>query len=118
MEIQHVYTTAQDAGAWMDGRQEVLAQLETMKRRSSEAGVTMAERVANATEALIAMPLHSEDAEREVMETVSRSLDLMRLLVHDAGRRRQGYPPAALHEAVHVLLEQMERIKPALVRMH
>ena len=28
---------------------------------------------------------------------------------------RQGYPPAALHEAVHVLLEQMDRLK---VRIH
>jgi hypothetical protein len=46
------------------------------------------------------------------MDTVFRSLDVMALLMHDAGRRREGYPPAALHEAVHVLLEQMERIKP------
>jgi hypothetical protein len=95
-------------------RQLVLEHLETMRRQSTEAGVVMAERVASATEALISMPLATLDAEREVMDTVSRSLDLMARLVHDAGRRQQGYPPAALHEAVFTLLEQMERIKPQL----
>jgi hypothetical protein len=46
------------------------------------------------------------------MDAVSRSLELMALLVDDASRRSQGYPPAALHEAVHVLLEHMERLTP------
>ena len=113
MDIQYGYTEEQNAAAqWMAERQQALQTLETMKRRSCEAGVVMAERVATAAEALISMPPPSVDAEREVMDTVFRSLDLMALLVHDAGRRQQGYPPAALHEAVHVLLEQMERIKP------
>ena len=96
-------------------RQQVLEHLASMKQRSSETGVPVVERVATAAEALIAMGPRTEDADREVMETVFRSLDVMTLLVHDAGRRRQGYPPAALHEAVHVLLEQMDRLK---VRIH
>lgn len=85
--------------------------LESMKRRSTEAGITVVEKVVTATEALVSMRPSSPDTEREVMETVARSFDVMALLVDDAGRRRQGYPPAALHEAVHVLLEQMERLK-------
>jgi hypothetical protein len=113
VDIQYAYGIEQDGGhQWVEQRQQVLAHLQTMKRKSSEAGVAMAERVASAAEALIAMPLPSEDAEREVIDTVSRSVDVMTLLVHDAGRRQQGYPPAALHEAVHMLLEQMERITP------
>ena len=96
----------------IDVRQQALAHLAAMKRRSSEAGVPLAERVATATEALISMPFQSQDAEREALETVFRGIDVMALLVSDAGRRRQGYPPAALHEAVHVLLEQVDRITP------
>lgn len=92
-------------------RERVREHLATMRQRSSEAGVAVLERVANATEALISMQPPTVDSEREVMDTIFRSLDLMALLVDDAGRRRQGYPPAALHEAVHVLLEQMDRIK-------
>lgn len=106
------YGSREGAGQQIDERQQALAHLATMKRRSTEAGVVLAERVANATEALIAMPFQSQDAEREAMDTVFRSLDVMALLVNDAGRRRQGYPPAALHEAVHMLLEQVERITP------
>jgi hypothetical protein len=106
VEIQYQDALDQEAA-----RQRLREHLDSMKRQSSEAGVAMVERVANAAEALIAMHPPSEDKEREVMETVFRSLDLMTLLVHDAGRRRQGYPPAALHEAVHVLLEQVDRIK-------
>jgi hypothetical protein len=94
--------------------QRVRQHLQTMKWRSLQAGIAVAERVATATEALIATRPPSTDTEREVMDTVVRSLDLMALLVDDAGRRRQGYPPAALHEAVHVLLEQIDRIKPQL----
>ena len=108
MELQYGDTTGDAA------LQRVREHLETMKRRSTEAGVTVVERVATATEALISVRPPTEDTEREVMDTVFRSLDLMTLLVDDAGRRQQGYPPAALHEAVHVLLEQMERIKPQL----
>ncbi len=119
MEIQYGFGDEQDAAAGrMQERQLALENLQTMKRRSSEAGVAMAERVATAAEALISMPPPSVDAEREVIDTVFRSLDVMALLVHDAGRRQQGYPPAALHEAVHVLLEQMERIKPNLSQTH
>jgi hypothetical protein len=112
VDTQH-YGHEQDAAAErMQERQMALQHLQTMKQRSTEAGVAIAERVATAAEALIAMPPPSIDAEREVIDTVFRSLDVMALLVHDAGRRQQGYPPAALHEAVHMLLEQMERIKP------
>jgi hypothetical protein len=119
VDIQYGYANEQDAAAGrMQERQTALEHLQTMKRRSTEAGVAMAERVATAAEALISMPPPTVDAEREVMDTVFRSLDVMALLVHDAGRRQQGYPPAALHEAVHVLLEQMERIKPHLVQTH
>jgi hypothetical protein len=100
-----------------DGRVErdrVRESLESAKRRSNEAGVTVAQQVASATEALMSMDSLSLEAEREVLETVCRSLDLMNLLVDDAGRRRQGYPPAALHEAVYMLLEQMNRLRPRL----
>jgi hypothetical protein len=95
--------------------------IQAMKRRSSETGVAVVEQVASAAEALIDLHPASVDTEREIMDTVVRSLDLMALLVHDAGRRQQGYPPAALHEAVHVLLEHMARIAPpgaAQVRTH
>ena len=99
--------------------EQVRRHLQSMKRRSTEAGVMIVEQVANAAEALIDTHPESPDTEREIMETVVRSLDLMTLLVDDAGRRQQGYPPAALHEAVHVLLEHMERIKPrAAMRLH
>jgi hypothetical protein len=110
VEIRYEEALDQDAT-----RQRVLEHLESMKRRSTEAGMAVVEKVATAAEALIAMQAPSVDSEREVMETVCRGLDLMTLLVHDHGRRKQGYPPAALHEAVHVLLEQMDRIK---VRIH
>lgn len=119
MDIQH-YGNADSgytADEQIDERQQALAELAIMKRRSTEAGVVLAERVARATEALISLPFPSQDAEREAMDTVFRSLDVMALLVSDAGRRRQGYPPAALHEAVHMLLEQMDRITPK-VRAH
>ena len=99
--------------------EQVRRHLASMKRRSSEAGVAIVEQVASAAEALIDLRPASIDTEREIMETVVRSLDVMALLVTDAGRRQQGYPPAALHEAVHVLLEQMARIRnPAPMRTH
>jgi hypothetical protein len=105
VEIQY------DSGTGDEARQRVREHLESMRRRSIHAGVAVVERVALAAEALIAMPPSSGVAEREVLDTVIRSLDVMALLVDDAGRRQQGYPPAALHEAVHVLLEQMDRIR-------
>ena len=99
--------------------EQVRRHLHSMKRRSTEAGVAIVEQVATAAEALIDTHPASADTEREIMDTVVRSLDLMALLVHDAGRRQQGYPPAALHEAVHVLLEHMARIRPgAPMRTH
>ena len=114
MDIQH--------GPW-DGPavpdrlelQDIREHLETLRLRSTEVGTPVVAQVANATEALIAMRAGSVDSEREVMDTVFRSLDVMALLVHDASRRQQGYPPAALHEAVHTLLEQMDRIRPSLL---
>jgi hypothetical protein len=106
-----------EAGANDAVRQQVRLHLESMKRKSSEVGAFVAEQVASAAEALIDMPA-SAQTEREVMDTVLRSLDVMALLVNDAGRRQKGYPPAALHEAVHVLLEQMDRIKPHLEHTH
>jgi chemotaxis protein histidine kinase CheA len=92
--------------------EQVRRHLHSMRLRSTEAGVAIVEQVATAAEALIDTRPESADTEREIMDTVVRSLDLMTLLVDDAGRRQQGYPPAALHEAVHVLLEHMARIRP------
>ena len=118
MELQPVNTPAADMPEEAP-LEQVRRHLDSMKRRSSEAGVAIVEQVATAAEALIDMRPASIDTEREIMETVVRSLDLMALLVNDAGRRQQGYPPAALHEAVHVLLEHMARIKsPVRVRTH
>lgn len=114
MDIQYRSETSagvSDAAALRHIREH----LASLKQRSSEVGSTVVDQVADATEALIAMRPGSVDSEREVMDTVFRSLDVMSLLVHDAGRRRQGYPPAALHEAVHTLLEQMDRIRPSLL---
>jgi hypothetical protein len=98
-----------------DPRQQARLHLAQVKQRSTEVGAAMVEQMALATEALIAARPQSDDSEREVMDTVFRSLDVMALLVSDAGRRRQGYPPAALHEAVYALLEQMERIRPQVM---
>lgn len=78
-------------------------------------GIAAVEQVANATEALMDLSSDEDDTQREVIDTVIRSLDVMSLMVHDAGRRRQGYPPAALHEAVHTLLEQMTRLRLTLM---
>jgi hypothetical protein len=99
----------------MDGDlRQVRRDLELLKRRSTEVGAPTVEKVATAAQALMEVRPRSAETEREVLETVSRSLDLMTLLVDDASRRRQGYPPAALHEAVHALFEQMERIRPGI----
>jgi hypothetical protein len=75
-------------------------------------GIQTAERLAQAAEALLMMSPATHDTEMELMETVHRSVDVVSLLIHDAGRRQQGYPPAALHEAVFSLMEQMERLRP------
>ncbi|MBI4263329.1 MAG: hypothetical protein HY657_03050 [Acidobacteria bacterium] len=42
--------------------------------------------------------------------TLVQGLDLMTLLMRDAGRRLQGCPPAALDGAVQSFLEQVERV--------
>jgi hypothetical protein len=80
-------------------------------------GITTVQALADAAEALLSMRPATPDSEMELMETVHRSVDVVSLLIHDAGRRRQGYPPAALHEAVHTLLEQIERLRPGLVEV-
>ena len=79
-------------------------------------GISTVQTVADAAEALLSMRPATPDSELELMETVHRSVDVVSLLIHDAGRRKQGYPPAALHEAVHTLLEQIERLRPGLDR--
>lgn len=79
-------------------------------------GISTAQRLAEAAETLLTMRPSTHDTQLELMETVHRSVDVVSLLIHDAGRRRQGYPPAALHEAVFSLMEQMERLRPGLVR--
>jgi hypothetical protein len=48
------------------------------------------------------------DAEK--VTTLVRGLDLMTLLISDAGRRLQGCPPASLDGAVQTFLEQVDRI--------
>ncbi|HEY6361655.1 MAG TPA: hypothetical protein VIX63_11155 [Vicinamibacterales bacterium] len=79
-------------------------------------GISTVQTVADATEALLSMRPVTPDSELELMETVHRSVDVVSLLIHDAGRRKQGYPPAALHEAVYTLLEQIERLRPGQER--
>jgi hypothetical protein len=96
--------------------QDIRAQLRTARQASDEMGISTVQTLADATEALLSLRPASPDCEVELEETVYRSVDMVSLLLHDAGRRRQGYPPAALHEAVHTLLEQIERLRPGLVR--
>lgn len=79
-------------------------------------GISTAQRLAEAAETLLSIRPATPDSELELMETVHRSVDVVSLLIHDAGRRRQGYPPAALHEAVFTLMEQIERLRPGVVR--
>jgi hypothetical protein len=90
--------------------------LAQVRQTCDEMGISTAQRLAEAAEALLSMQPSSPDSEVELMETVHRSVDVVCLLIHDAGRRQQGYPPAALHEAVFTLMEQMERLRPGLVR--
>lgn len=95
---------------------QIREHLASVRQTSSELGISTAQRLAEAAEALLSMQPASPATELELMETVHRSVDVVSLLIHDAGRRRQGYPPAALHEAVFTLMEQMERLRPGLVR--
>jgi hypothetical protein len=97
-------------------QEHIREHLATVRQTSSEMGISTAQRLAEAAEALLAMRGLSQDSEVELMETVTRSVDVVSLLIHDAGRRQKGYPPAALHEAVFTLMEQMERLRPGLVR--
>jgi hypothetical protein len=96
--------------------QHLRANLASVRQTSSELGIQTAQRLAEAAEALLSMQPSSPATEVELMETVHRSVDVVSLLIHDAGRRQKGYPPAALHEAVFSLMEQMERLRPALRR--
>ena len=54
----------------------------------------------------------------ERMSTLVRGLDVMTLLVRDAGRRMQGCPPAQLDEAVQALLEQIGRVSNVALNQH
>ena len=96
--------------------QDIREHLASARQQSDEMGITTVQTLADAAEALLSLRPATADSELELMETVHRSVDVVSLLIHDAGRRRQGYPPAALHEAVHTLLEQIERLRPGLVR--
>ena len=59
---------------------------------------------------------HFDDEER--MSTLVRGLDVMTLLVRDAGRRMQGCPPAQLDDAVQSLLEQIGRVSNVALHQH
>ncbi len=61
-------------------------------------------------------PNHRFDEER--MSTLVRGLDVMTLLVRDAGRRMQGCPPAQLDDAVQALLEQIGRVNNVSLHQH
>ena len=61
-------------------------------------------------------PARRFDEER--MSTLVRGLDVMTLLVRDAGRRAQGCPPAQLDDAVQSLLEQIGRVSNVPLNQH
>ena len=61
-------------------------------------------------------PAQRFDEER--MSTLVRGLDVMTLLVRDAGRRIQGAPPAQLDDAVQSLLEQIGRVSNVALNQH
>jgi hypothetical protein len=94
--------------------QTIRQQLASVKQQSSTDGMSAVQHVVEATESLLSLPPATEEKAREVVETACRSMEVMTLLIHDAGRRQKGYPPAALHEAVHALMEQIERLRPTL----
>jgi hypothetical protein len=56
--------------------------------------------------------------DEERMTTLVRGLDVMTLLVRDAGRRMQGCPPAQLDDAVQSLLEQIGRVNNVALHQH
>ena len=56
--------------------------------------------------------------QEERMSTLVRGLDVMTLLVRDAGRRIQGCPPAQLDDAVQSLLEQIGRVNNVALHQH
>jgi hypothetical protein len=56
--------------------------------------------------------------DEERMSTLVRGLDVMTLLVLDAGRRVQGCPPAQLDDAVQSLLEQIGRVNNVALHQH
>jgi hypothetical protein len=60
----------------------------------------------------------SQRFDEERMSTLVRGLDVMTLLVRDAGRRMQGYPPAHLDAAVQSLLEQIGRVSNVTLTQH
>ena len=96
--------------------QHIREHLASARVASEAMGISTVNALADAAEALMSMRPVTPDSEFELRETVHRSVDVVSLLIHDAGRRKQGYPPAALHEAVHTLMEQIERLRPGLVR--
>ncbi len=56
--------------------------------------------------------------DEERLSTLVRGLDVMTLLVRDAGRRIQGCPPAQLDDAVQSLLEQIGRVSNVALTQH
>ncbi len=96
--------------------QDIRDQLAHNRRTSSEMGISVAQRLTEAAEMLLLQHPDSLTGEPDLMDTIHRSVDVVSLLIHDAGRRQRGYPPAALHEAVFALMEQIERMRPGLVR--
>lgn len=60
----------------------------------------------------------SQRFNEERMSTLVRGLDVMTLLVRDAGRRMQGYPAAQLDSAVQMLLEQIGRVNNVKLTQH
>ena len=96
--------------------QDIRDHFASARQTSTEMGLSTVQTLADAAESLLSMRPVTPDTEWELRETVNRSVDVVSLLIHDASRRRQGHPPAALHEAVHTLLEQIERLRPGLVR--
>jgi hypothetical protein len=94
--------------------QQIREHLASARLASRQMGISTVLRLADATEALLPRGDVAVESERELVETALRGVDVMSLLIHDADRRQQGYPPAALHEAVFALMEQMERLQPGV----
>jgi chemotaxis protein histidine kinase CheA len=94
--------------------QQIREHLASARHASRLLGISSAQRLAGAAEALLSVESDSHESEREIIDAALRSVDVVLLLIHDAGRRQQGYPPAALHEAVFALMEHMERLRPGV----